>query len=211
MRSKTLLVVLCALAGVLVALPATASAGTDETAKVGVGYGQPGDTQPTSEFRSARAQAKILFFSGTSIRDKMRLSINKSGRTFTFKINQRLRVGTGCRKVGRGKAKCTTKNVLGVGFFLEDGNDELTIERSISRLIGVDAGGGGDVVRTGRGPDLVSGKGGRDKLIGGRGDDGLNGGSGRDKLIGGAGDDTMVGGPGRDKYSGGPGKDTKRP
>jgi hypothetical protein len=56
---------------------------------------------------------------------------------------------------------------------------------------------GDDVLRAGKGPQVIVGKGGDDRIVAGRGDDTICGGSGTDVLAGGKGADHMVGGPGR--------------
>jgi hypothetical protein len=67
--------------------------------------------------------------------------------------------------------------------------------------------GGDDVVCGGRGNDVLRDGGGDDRLIGGRGRDRVRGGKGKDLLSAGRHRDRLDGGKGRDKLRGGAGRD----
>ena len=71
----------------------------------------------------------------------------------------------------------------------------------------IDCGAGNDRVDGGWGDDEIRGAGGNDTLTGNRGDDEIVGGFGNDKLIGGAGADELSGGAGTDSLRGNGGRD----
>jgi hypothetical protein len=76
-----------------------------------------------------------------------------------------------------------------------------------SRIATVLGTAGHDVLRGGRGPDVIATGSGRDVVRGGRGVDRICSGAGRDLISGGPGRDSLVGGPGADRIRGGPGND----
>jgi len=67
--------------------------------------------------------------------------------------------------------------------------------------------GGDDVVCGGRGNDVLRDSGGDDRLVGGPGRDRARGGGGKDRLVGGKHRDRLDGGQARDKLRGGGGRD----
>src|SRR5215208_4239801 len=79
-----------------------------------------------------------------------------------------------------------------------EGDDVVTIARSVSLPV---------TLRGGAGDDLLIGGSGNDRLIGGPGEDRLIGRSGMDWLFGGSGADRLIGGKGEDICNGGPGED----
>lgn len=69
-------------------------------------------------------------------------------------------------------------------------------------------GGGGNVLRGSKAPDVIHGGGGRDRILGRRGNDKICGGAGRDRLLGGRGKDRLAGGGGGDRLAGLRGSDS---
>jgi predicted outer membrane repeat protein len=76
----------------------------------------------------------------------------------------------------------------------DDGNDNISIDSSVTRSVLEFGGAGNDTISGGSGNDVLVGNGGNDNLKGNAGRDLLFGGDGTDKLDGGAGDDLLVGG-----------------
>jgi Ca2+-binding RTX toxin-like protein len=105
------------------------------------------------------------------------------------------------------------------------GDDQITIDPSISLPAVIDGGDGDDTITGGSGNDTLRGGPGADALIGGAGNDALDGGldsdsasvvaggnallggDGNDSILGGGNDDSLDGGSGNDSLTGGAGDD----
>ncbi|HSD23288.1 MAG TPA: calcium-binding protein [Solirubrobacterales bacterium] len=87
------------------------------------------------------------------------------------------------------------------------GADRPKPRRCDGRIATVVGSSGRDVLRGGRGPDVIATGGGRDVVRSGRGADRICTGAGRDVIRGGPGRDTLVGGAAADRIWGGPGRD----
>lgn len=85
-------------------------------------------------------------------------------------------------------------NIVGIVVRGNDGNDTITLSRSVTI---------GGILDGGLGDDILTGSAGNDLLLGGEGDDKLLGLAGRDVLIGGDGHDSLTGGVGDDLLIGG--------
>jgi Ca2+-binding RTX toxin-like protein len=97
------------------------------------------------------------------------------------------------------------------------GDDHITVDASVTNLVGILAGAGNDTVQGGggtnyiygeRGSDTITGGAGVDVITGDTGNDVINGGAGNDIIDGGIGDDTIHGDGGDDQLAGGVGADT---
>lgn len=120
----------------------------------------------------------------------------------------RLRARGDCKQVDRHTALCPfTEDIAQVR--LGNRSDRATV----SGLVEVLGGGGGDLLRGSRGNDRLDGERGNDTLHGGGKGDTLTGGPGRDRLFGGAGDDDLIDGEtdsqaAADVFRGGSSRDT---
>lgn len=104
-----------------------------------------------------------------------------------------------------------------IDVFTGNGDDVVTNRGSLTRLTKIYTRGGDDVVKGGKGRDVIEGGAGNDRLYGRDGNDYINGGGGDDMIAGGNGidnlkgggeNDTIVGGQGIDNISGEAGNDT---
>ncbi len=105
-----------------------------------------------------------------------------------------------CIAVNANTATCPVAGVTDVNVSLVDGNDQATIDPTVTQV--------GVTLQGGDGNDTLTGATSADTLQGGPGNDTVNGLGGDDQLTGGAGDDTLVGGDGDDSLSGGSGRDS---
>lgn len=105
-----------------------------------------------------------------------------------------------CVTVNANTATCPVAGVTDVNMSLTDGNDQASIDATVTQV--------GITLQGGDGNDSLSGATTSDVLQGGPGNDTLNGQGGDDQLTGGAGDDTLAGGDGDDSLSGGAGRDS---
>jgi Ca2+-binding RTX toxin-like protein len=78
--------------------------------------------------------------------------------------------------------------------YLCDGDDHLTIAKSVLTPAIIHSGAGNDHVVAGGGPTVLLGDAGNDMLVGGKGRTILVGGTGLDRLVGGSADDILIGG-----------------
>jgi len=76
-----------------------------------------------------------------------------------------------------------------------DGNDEITVPRSVKVPVFIDGGAGNDTIAGGVSHDILVGGGGADKISGRQGKDVIIGGAAADTLKGGRGEDIVIAGP----------------
>jgi Ca2+-binding RTX toxin-like protein len=105
-----------------------------------------------------------------------------------------------CVTVNANTATCPVAGITDVAAALGDGNDQVTLDATVTQV--------GVLLQGGDGNDTLTGAATADTLQGGAGNDTLNGLAGDDVLTGGAGDDTLAGGDGDDSLSGGAGRDS---
>jgi Ca2+-binding RTX toxin-like protein len=105
---------------------------------------------------------------------------------------------------------CDSSAITGIVAQPGDGNDTITVGKTVPVPTIIEGGHGIDDLIGGAGTDRIVGGEGADKLVGRRGPDQLFGGKGEDLLIGGAGKDVLRGGPDADVLRGGPGRDDIR-
>jgi Ca2+-binding RTX toxin-like protein len=88
------------------------------------------------------------------------------------------------------------------------GNDHVSVDKKITKLVTIDGGSGNDYLIAGGGPATLLGGDGHDKLIGSRVDDKIYGGDGNDVILGSGGTDLLEGGSENDIIYGSWGNDT---
>ncbi len=164
------------------------------------------------------------------------VTVTRVGANFVFTDVLPVTAGAGCAAVTANSVSCPAAPSTGITVNLGDGDDQATIDASVT-TIGVSINGqdGLDTITGGDntedtiigdnfgGPpsnDVLTGRGGDDRMIGGPGNDTLDGGPGNEFFDGDPGDDTVTGGDGDDRFgvsatsdgadtlNGGPGRDS---
>jgi uncharacterized protein GlcG (DUF336 family) len=90
--------------------------------------------------------------------------------------------------------------VHSISILTADGGGVTTVDNAVLQPTAIQAGGGDQLIHTGRGPTTVVGGPGVDKIIAGSGPAKLIGGTGQNALYSGAAPDVLVGGPGRNEF-----------
>lgn len=125
--------------------------------------------------------------------------------------------GSGCSGGGAGAATCPEAGITAIVVDLEDNNDKLTVNGSVTIPVQADGGAGDDTLLGGAGSDDLDGDAGADIVDGSNGTDVVHGGEGLDRVTGGNGADQVFGDGGNDLFdmeagtdvlSGGTGVDT---
>ena len=129
-----------------------------------------------------------LYIIGTTERDII-LVRQLNSRCSDFKT---LVVGTSFTSGGSSWTLVNANDVNIIKILAGDGDDVVSISRSVEISCLVDGGDGNDYLASGSGDDVLLGEDGNDLLLGGAGDDILIGGDGSDILYGGAGEDILI-------------------
>jgi Ca2+-binding RTX toxin-like protein len=158
----------------------------------------------------------IVLFTGGAEDNSISVELSPDGRSYVVDSIAVLEVGGEVCVHPEGdqyQLVCEAAAIAGFEVNAGGGDDTVKIGRGVPIPVTLRGGPGDDRLSGGSENDRLVGGAGDDVLLGRAGDDRLYGGPGRDKLIGAAGDDVLSGGPGRDQVIPGSGKDriVKRP
>ena len=210
-RGKTL-GVLCALAAVVAAAPAAASA-------------RPGVTDAVltvhSHGASASASINVLTLNDQRrIDNRISAYLGTDGRlvlTAPEGLGDPDGSGANCRldnaksgETSSTEVSCAAGYIGAIVGDLGGGSDTFDADQALSVMIGGVIDGQPRPLFGGPGRDRLVGGGAADLLLGGGGPDSLVGGAGNDQLLGGGGADKLIGGSGRDTCRGGGAVDTAK-
>jgi Ca2+-binding RTX toxin-like protein len=141
-----------------------------------------------------------------------KVTVTRSGRTFTIDDVVTVKAGKGCKAVkgDKTKVRCTTsKTPDWFRVYTYDKNDTITNKTDLGMT--ARGGSGNNIISGGPKHDELFADGGNDKIYGAGGNDYIYADSGNDYVSGGTGENELLGGPGNDTIQGGPSFDRINP